>query len=169
MVPRSAGLWVVFLERCRLMKTIREIMRPSFLTFVPIAATVSDAVRAMTEHNVGIVAIVDGEQLVGLFSERDVVQRVVVRGLDPAVTPVEGVMTTGLVVGSADEPCQSAMRKLDQANIRHLPVVSEGRLVAMLSIRDLMRAEIDDTGDELEHLRAYLYQDPLAYGHRVTV
>ena len=151
------------------MKTIREIMRPSFLTIVPIAATVSDAVRAMTEHNVGIVAIVDGDQLVGLFSERDVVQRVVAHGLDPAGTPVERVMTTGLVVGSADEPCQSAMRKLDQANIRHLPVVSEGRLVAMLSIRDLMRAEMDDTGDELEHLRAYLYQDPLAYGHRVTV
>lgn len=151
------------------MKTVREIMRPSFLTLISTSATVADAVRAMTEHNVGIVAVVDGDQLAGLFSERDVVRRVVARGLDPASTILEHVMTTALVVGSADEDCQSAMRKLDQANIRHLPVVSDGRLIAMLSIRDLMRAEIDEAGNELEQLRAYLYQDPLAIGQRVTV
>lgn len=149
------------------MKTIREIMRPSFLTLISMNARVSDAVHAMAEHNVGIVAVVDDDMLAGVFSERDVVRRVIARGLDPAVTPVADVMTTALVVGSADEDCRAAMRKLDQANIRHLPIVSDGRLVAMLSIRDLMRAELADVGSEIEYLRAYLYQDPSVIGARV--
>jgi signal-transduction protein with cAMP-binding, CBS, and nucleotidyltransferase domain len=65
------------------------------------------------------------------------------------------------VVGDADEDYRSAMRKMDQANIRHLPVVSAGRLLSMLSIRDLMRVEMRDQGEELEYLRSYLFQVPL--------
>ena len=142
------------------MKTIREIMRPSFLYLVHKTSSVSEAVHAMAEHNVGIVAVVDGDSLVGVFSERDVVRRVVDRGLDAAQTTVEQVMTTDLVLGDVNEDCQVAMMKMDRANIRHLPIVSDGRIVSMLSIRDLMRAEIDNTGVEMEHLRAYLFQVP---------
>ena len=142
------------------MKTIREIMRPSFLFLVQRTSSVSEAVHAMAEHNVGIVAVVDGDSLVGVFSERDVVRRVVDRGLDAAQTTVEQVMTTELVLGDVNEDCQVAMMKMDRANIRHLPIVSDGRIVSMLSIRDLMRAEIDNTGVEIEHLRAYLFQVP---------
>ena len=142
------------------MKTLREIMHPSFLFLVQKTAVVSEAVRAMTEHNVGIVVVLDGNALVGVFSERDVVQRVVNGGLDPARTMMADVMTTGLIVGDADEDCQSAMRKMDRANIRHLPVVSGGRLLSMLSIRDLMRVDLADKDEELEYLRAYLYQIP---------
>jgi CBS domain-containing protein len=135
-------------------------MRPSFLFLVQRTAMVLEAVRAMTEHNVGIVVVFDGDALVGVFSERDVIQRVVDRGLDPARTTIGDVMTTGLVVGEADEDYQSAMRKMDQANIRHLPVVSGGRLLSMLSIRDVMRVDLADKNQELEYLRAYLYQIP---------
>ena len=142
------------------MKTLRDIMRPSFLFLVQRAASVAEAVHAMTEHNVGIVVVLDGDRLTGVFSERDVVRRVVERGLDPARTPVGEVMTTELVVGDVDEDYQSAMRKMDQANIRHLPVVSEGRLLSMLSIRDLMRVEMRAQGEELEYLREYLFQIP---------
>ena len=142
------------------MKTIREIMRPSFLFLVHKTSSVSEAVHAMAEHNVGIVAVVEGDALVGVFSERDVVRRVVDRGLDAAQTTVEQVMTTDLVLGDVNEDCQVAMMKMDRANIRHLPIVSGGRIVSMLSIRDLMRAEIDNTGVEMEHLRAYLFQVP---------
>jgi signal-transduction protein with cAMP-binding, CBS, and nucleotidyltransferase domain len=142
------------------MKTIREIMRPGFLFKVSRAALVSDAVREMSLNNVGIVAVVEGEALVGVLSERDVVQRVVARGLDPRRTMVVEVMTTEVVLGDIDESCQLAMLKMDRANIRHLPIVSGGRVVSMLSIRDLMRAELADAGVELEFLRAYLYQVP---------
>ena len=142
------------------MKKIRDIMRHGFLFTVQRDATVAEAVRLMTSHNVGIVTVLDGDRLVGVFSERDVVRRVVAPGLDPARTPVGGVMTTELVVADVDEDYQSAMRKMDQANIRHLPVVSGGRLLSMISIRDLMRVEIQDKGEEIRYLKEYLYHVP---------
>jgi CBS domain-containing protein len=142
------------------MKKLREIMREGFLFLVQRNATVAEAVRMMAENNVGIVAVLDGDKLVGVFSERDVVRRVVDRGLDPARTPVASVMTAELVAADAEEDYQSAMRKMDQGNIRHLPVVSEGRLLSMLSIRDLMRVDIQHKGEEIQYLQEYLYQVP---------
>jgi len=142
------------------MKTLREIMRHGFLFMVQPKATVAEAARLMATHNIGIVCVLDGDRLVGVFSERDVVRRVVDRGLDPARTPVGDVMTTELVVADADEDYQSAIRKMDQANIRHLPVVSGGRLLSMLSIRDLMRIDMHDKGEEIRYLREYLFQVP---------
>jgi CBS domain-containing protein len=142
------------------MKKIREIMRYGFLFTVQRTATVSEAVRVMATHNVGIVTVLDGEKLAGVFSERDVVRRVVDSGLDPARTAVGDVMTTELIVADADEDYQSAMHKMDQANIRHLLVVSEGRILSMISIRDLMRVHMDDQGEEIRYLREYLYQVP---------
>ena len=142
------------------MKKIRDIMRYGFLFTVQRATMVADAVRMMAAHNVGIVSVLEGDKLVGVFSERDVVRRVVDRGVDPARTPVGDVMTTELVVADADEDYQSAMRKMDQANIRHLLVVSEGRILSMISIRDLMRVHRDDQVEEIRYLREYLYQVP---------
>lgn len=142
------------------MKKLRELMRPGFLFMVQRTATVAEAVRMMAANNVGIVIVRDGDRLAGVFSERDVVRRVVDRGLDPARTPVGDVMTTDILVADADEDYQSAMRKMDQANIRHLPVVSGGQVLSMISIRDLMRVEIQDKGEEIRHLHQYLYQVP---------
>lgn len=142
------------------MKKLREIMRSGFLFMVQRDAPVSEAVRAMTTHNVGIVTVLDGHRLAGVFSERDVVRRVVDRGLDPARTPVGDVMTTEIVIGEPDEDYQSAIRKMDQANIRHLLVVKEGQMLSMLSIRDLIRVDMQDKGEELRYLREYLYQVP---------
>ena len=142
------------------MKKIGEIMRQGFLFMVQRNAPVVEAVHVMASHNVGIVSVLDGDRLVGVFSERDVVRRVVDRGLDLARTPVGEVMTTDLVVVDVDEDYRSAIRKMDQANIRHLPVVSGGRLLSMISIRDLMRVEIEDQGEEIKYLREYLYQVP---------
>ena len=110
----------------------------------------------MAADNVGIVAILDADPLCGVFSERDVVRKVVDRGLDPAETRVADVMTARLVVADADEDYQSAMQKMDQANIRHLPVVSGERLLSTLSIRDLMRVAIEDHDAEIEYLKEYL-------------
>jgi CBS domain-containing protein len=146
------------------MKTLREIMRPEFLFTVQRGATVRDAVQVMTANNVGIVLVLEGERLVGVFSERDVVRRVVDRGLDPARTPVGEVMTTQLVVGDPDEDYQSAIRKMDQANIRHLLVVKGSEMLSMISIRDLIRVDMQDKGEEIRYLREYLYQVPAEVG-----
>src|SRR5581483_9191990 len=116
------------------MTKLRDIMRPGFIVSVPREASVADAARAMASRNVGIVAVLEGDRLVGVFSERDVVRRVVDHGLDPARTRVDAVMTSDLIVADADDDYQSAMRTMDQANIRHLPVVTGGQLISMLSI-----------------------------------
>jgi len=140
------------------MKKLRDIMRHGFLFTLQRGATVAEACHMMATNNVGIVAVLDGDRLAGVFSERDVVRKVIDRGLDPTRTPVADVMTSRLVVADADEDYQGAMSKMDQANIRHLPVVSGERLLSMLSIRDLMRVALDDRSQEIEYLKEYLYR-----------
>jgi CBS domain-containing protein len=142
------------------MKKLKDMMREGFIVAVQRSAPVSEATRAMEANNVGIVAVLDGKKLVGLFSERDVVRRVANRGCDLQRTPVEEVMTRDIVVASADEDYQAAIHKMDQANIRHLPIVSGDRLVAMLSIRDLMRVDMARMTEEIRYLHEYLYQVP---------
>lgn len=142
------------------MKTLREVMREGFIFAIQLDGTVAEAARTMEAHNVGIVAILEGERLVGVFSERDIVRRVNNRGLDPATTCVGEVMTFDLVIACPDDDYQSAMRKMDQANIRHLPIVSGGQLISMLSIRDLMRVDMERMTEEIRDLHEYLYQVP---------
>ena len=140
------------------MKKVHEIMRQGFLFVLQRDSTVAEATRLMTTSNVGIVAVLDGDRLVGVFSERDVVRRVVESGRDPRRTLLSEVMTTELIVADADEDYQKAMSKMDRANIRHLPVVSEGRLLSMISIRDLLRVNMQDKDAEIQYLKEYLYQ-----------
>jgi CBS domain-containing protein len=140
------------------MKKVHEIMRPGFLFVLQRDATVAEATRLMTTSNIGIVAVLDGDRLVGVFSERDVVRRVVERGRDPRRTQLSEVMTTELIVADADEDYQKAMSKMDRANVRHLPVVSQGRLLSMISIRDLLRVNLQDKDAEIQYLKEYLYQ-----------
>jgi len=142
------------------MKKLREIMREGFLFAVRRDATVAEAARTMTEKNVGIVVVLDDNRLSGVFSERDAVRRVIDRGLDPNTTEVGEVMSRDLVVAEENEDYQSAMRKMDQANIRHLPVVRGTQVVSMLSIRDLMRVDMQRMHDELRFLSEYLYTVP---------
>lgn len=139
---------------------LREIMREGFLFTVTKTATVSDAARVMNDNNVGIVAIVDGERIIGLFSERDAVRRVINKQRDPATTTMLDVMTRDLVIADEQEDYQTAMRSMDQANIRHLPVIRGAQVVSMLSIRDLMRVDLERMGDELRFLHEYLYTVP---------
>lgn len=142
------------------MKRLREIMREGFLFAVRRNATVAEAARTMAEKNVGIVVVLDDDRLVGVFSERDVVRRVIDKGLDPQRTTVEEVMTRDIVVAEETEDYQAAMRTMDQANIRHLPVVRGTQVVSMLSIRDLMRVDMQRMHEELRFLHEYLYTVP---------
>jgi CBS domain-containing protein len=142
------------------MKTLRDFMRSGFLFIVQKKAMVSEAVRLMADHNVGIVIVLDGSRLAGVFSERDVVRRVLHEGRDPARTPLGEVMTGSVITGDAEMDYESAMRAMDEAGIRHLLVTSGSRMLSMISVRDLMRAAIRDREEEVQHLREYLYLVP---------
>src|SRR5689334_18058517 len=142
------------------MKALGDVMREGFIFALQQSAPVAEAASIMEANNVGIVAVLDDERLVGVLSERDIVRRVVNRGLDPLRVAVGDVMTRNLVVASADEDYQTAMRKMDVANIRHLPIVEGDRMVSMLSIRDLMRVDMARMTEEIRYLHEYLYQVP---------
>jgi CBS domain-containing protein len=112
---------------------------------VPKNATVFDAVRAMTERNVGATVVLDGDKLVGVFTERDVVTRVVLKEQNPRTTTVASVMTTDVKTVREDADRSSILSLMSSHHIRHLPVLdAEGRVVTMLSMRQLLRAEVHD-------------------------
>ena len=96
----------------------------------------------------------------GIFSERDLMTRVVSKGLSPADTPVEQVMTTNPVVVDAQTSVEDCMRVMNQANCRHLPTVSGGKLVGMVSLRDLLLHNISQKDDEIQLMRAFIHYVP---------
>ena len=108
-------------------------------------ATVMDAVRAMAEKKVGAVVVEETERLLGVFTERDLAIRVVLGGLDPAKTPVAEVMTTTVKTIRQGADRRAARELMVNNHIRHLPVVNaDGKVVAMLSMRHLLRADVND-------------------------
>ena len=99
--------------------------------------------QMMTELNVGAVSVLDGQKLVGIFSERDLMNRVVSRALSPWETRVE-----------------QCLRVMNQAKCRHLPVATEGRLVGMISMRDLLLHHLQAKDSEIEMMRAFIHYLP---------
>jgi CBS domain-containing protein len=125
--------------------TSRSNVRSKPAVSVPKNATVLDAIRAMVERNVGATVVLDGERLAGIFTERDVVTRVVLKELDPKTTSVASVMTTDVKTVREDADRSSILNLMSGHHIRHLPVIdAEGHVVTMLSMRQLLRAEVHD-------------------------
>jgi CBS domain-containing protein len=123
------------------MRLISDIIAGKPLIWVDAAENVRDVAKQMTEHNVGAVAVLQGGKLVGLFSERDLMTRVVARELDQATTFVEEVMTREVAVASASEGIDVCLQKMHALNCRHLPVLEEGALIGMISLRDLLQLD----------------------------
>jgi len=100
--------------------------------------TVRQAAQHMASKKVGAVPVVEGTRLVGLFSERDLVTRVVAPGLDPRALTIGQVMTREVIIAEPEETFDVALERMMRRHIRHLPVVSNGRLVGFVSFRDLV-------------------------------
>jgi CBS domain-containing protein len=108
-------------------------------------ATVIEAIRAMVDKRVGAVVVLEEGRLLGIFTERDVLIRVVLEGRDSAKTRASDVMTTGVKTVREDTDRKLARRLMVDNHIRHLPVVdAEGKVVSMLSMRHLLRADVSD-------------------------
>ncbi len=124
------------------MKQIAELIEGQILTVIDPTMNVRNAAQTMTDRNIGAVAVVSAGHLAGIFSERDLMARVVAKGLNPDDTTVEAVMSTELVVAASSDDVDSALQKMHSISARHLPVVDDGKLVGMISLRDLL--EVDD-------------------------
>jgi CBS domain-containing protein len=143
------------------MKLIRPLVQSQDLLAVGVTTSIAEAARLMSERQVGAVPILDGERVVGIFTERDVLSRVVAAGLDPARTPVNAVMSTDLVVADIAEDHQTCLRRMQQARVRHLLVLEAGRLAGILSMRDLLALEIDERDEAIHLLNAYVHYIPV--------
>lgn len=123
-------------------------------------ATVLEAVRAMSASRVGAVGIVENDELVGIFTERDVMEKVVLRALDPAVVPMDQVMTSPVQSVAPDDSAEHALRIMVERHIRHLPITDGSRkILGMLSIRNLLQNALEKTQGEADALEAYLSAD----------
>ena len=119
--------------------------------------TVGDAIRLMLDHRVGAVAVVDAEQRVsGIFTERDVLRKVALSGRDPNTVAIAELMTTPVELATTDTTAGEALNAMIDSHFRHLPIVDgQGRLLGMLSVRNLLQARIDDLTHELDCIEQY--------------
>jgi CBS domain-containing protein len=136
-----------------------KIARVPALTVGP-DATVLAAIEKMVEVGVGAVVVVDGDELVGIFTERDVMRRVVVKQLPPDTTKVSDVMSSPVEVAHKDTNPSEALSIMDSNHFRHLPIVDdEERVQGMLSIRHLLHRMVEDLSQELHALDSYVSAD----------
>jgi len=121
------------------------------------SASVLDAARMMNERKVGSVVVTHGESVVGIFTERDVLVRVVAQCKEPAGTKVGEVMTRPVAVCHPDTKLEECKAIVSGKRIRHLPVVEDGRLVGIVTSGDLLAREAREQRDQIEYLYEYLY------------
>jgi CBS domain-containing protein len=136
---------------------IRDVIRNREPYSTSATATVQEAAEFMAERNIGAVCVVDERgRLLGVFSERDILNRVVVLERDPHIVRVGDVTSELRAVIQADETPHQALERMEQIGSRHLPVVDGERWVGMLSMRDLLRVEVGEQGDEIKLLHEYI-------------
>ena len=117
---------------------------------------VSDAVQRMNEAGIGALVVVDGDRPIGIFTERDVLTRVVAARRDPDTTEVGDVMTRALVAISPSTMVREAMMVVTERRLRHLPVMDGGQLAGMISIGDLTRWVVRDQQHQIDDLLLYI-------------
>src|SRR5215831_2284478 len=124
------------------------------------SATVMEAVKKMRDANVGAVVVLDNGVLQGMFSERDVMLRIVLERKDPEKTKVKDVMTTQVVAISKNTKPDEAVRLMWERHIRHLPAVREdGGVEGIVEIRNLFHETVEDMAQQLDSLESYIATD----------
>jgi CBS domain-containing protein len=128
---------------------------------IRVEANAADAIRMMLDRHVGAVGVVDNAGLVaGIFTERDVLRKLSLTGRNPEATPLRELMTTPVELATMSTEPGEALAIMLERHFRHLPVVDDaGRLLGMLSIRNLLEHRIGDLSHELESLEQYVTND----------
>jgi CBS domain-containing protein len=138
------------------MATIRDLINNRTIHYVQPNQTVFEAANYMVDCNVGAVPVLDGAKLVGIFSERDIMRRVVTEGRNPLTTRIADVMSTDLRTVEPIASSEDAMCLMQSHGVRHLPVCEGRTLVGFLSLRDLLRCHLEEKSGEAEMMRAYI-------------
>ena len=125
-------------------RTVRQIIEGQEVVTAPASMTVTEAACLMRSHNIGALMVVESEKLVGVFTERDGLFRVLAEGVKPDTTPLAQVMTPNPRTIDANSGFTLALQMMHDGRFRHLPVVENDRVIGVVSVRDAL-------GPELEH------------------
>jgi CBS domain-containing protein len=139
------------------MRTVGDLIKTRSFFAAIVDQTVFEAALYMAEKDIGALPVLDQNRLAGVFSERDIIKRVLVPQKDVRKTSIRDVMTTDLVVAESTEEITDVLEKMRQHHCRHMPVVSGDRLVGFLSLRDLLSADLEEKDAQVQQLNSYIY------------
>jgi len=143
------------------MAQLKTLLAGRRLTFVSPDMKVTEVAMKMADAKIGAVVILDSEKLLGIFTERDLLNRVVSMGKDPKTVKVSEVMTTNVCVCTAEDSYEYCLAQMKQIGCRHMPVVEGDKLLGILSIRDLLHYQVSVKDSELKMMNSlYRYQPP---------
>ena len=141
------------------MKLVKHLLDAKGRNVISIApdASVFDAIKVMADESIGSLVVLDENgTLAGIVTERDYARKVIVMGRSSKDTRVAEIMTTDVLTAASDHTVNACMEIMTERKIRHLPVVEDGRVIAMVSIGDLVQAIIADQKEEIEQLEHYI-------------
>jgi CBS domain-containing protein len=140
------------------MKTVADLLRakPARVVKVTPELSVLEAIKVLASEDVGAAIVMTGDRLAGILSERDYTRKVILKGRSSETTRVEEIMTASVIVVSPRTRTRECMALMTEKNIRHLPVVDEGRVIGMISIRDIVGDIIADQDFTIEQLEHYI-------------
>ncbi len=141
------------------MTTVKQLLAEKGTTVWTVGAdrTVLDAIRILAEKDIGALVVVEGDRPVGIFSERDYVRKVFIKGKTSPTTLVREVMSAPIVSVGLNHTVEQCMAVMSSRRIRHLPVIENGRLQGMLSITDLVNNIIREQHQLIEQLESYIH------------
>ena len=140
------------------MKLVNHLLDAKGHNIVSIApgASVFDAIKLMADKAVGSLLVMDGDEMLGIVTERDYARKVILKGRSSENTTVSEVMTEEVFATSGSETVKACMELMTEKRIRHLPVLEDDKVIGIISIGDLVSAIISDQQEEIEQLEQYI-------------
>jgi CBS domain-containing protein len=142
------------------MAHIYELVKDQETYRAEVSQTVLELAQAMVDRNIGAVPVLREGELIGIFSERDLMRRVVAAGLDPSTTLVGEVMTEDPLTVPPDEDLETCMVLMRRHGFRHLPICEGKLLKGMVSLRDIMLHDLSEKDHDIRMMRAYIQAGP---------
>lgn len=140
------------------MITVKDLLKTGHRSTVVIAPsdTVYRALQLMAENNVGSIVVSEGGSIVGIFTERDYCRKIILMGRSSLNTPIEEIMTKKMITVRPNQTLEECLELMTKYHIRHLPVEDDGKLVGVVSMRDVMEMIISLKEDRIERLESYI-------------
>ncbi|HWP25137.1 MAG TPA: CBS domain-containing protein [Xanthobacteraceae bacterium] len=140
------------------MKTVRHLLegkRHKLISASP-HDTVYDALKKMAEHDVGALIVMEGDQLVGIFSERDYARKIILHGKSSKDTLVREIMTSKVLFVRPNQTVEDCMALMTDKRVRHLPVLDDGKVIGVVSIGDVVKEMLSEQKFIIEQLEHYI-------------